>query len=163
MTLVSTSVYFLAVLFSPTKGLIFKYNQNRIERNRILREDVLRQIIKQPLKEGMLIDALSQRLELSKAKVHSLVTNLSKSSLLTTKDTSVILSEEGFRKAEQLVRAHRLWETYQVQQMGLDSNQIHEEADKLEHFLSEELLDEIDKELGYPTKDPHDSPIPTKR
>ena len=44
--------------------------------------------------------------------------------------------------------------------MGLNSNQIHEEADQLEHFLSEELIDEIDKELGYPINDPHDSPIP---
>jgi Mn-dependent DtxR family transcriptional regulator len=47
--------------------------------------------------------------------------------------------------------------------MGLRSDQIHDEADMLEHFLTEELLDEIDKTLGFPSSDPHDSPIPVKR
>ena len=82
--------------------------------------------------------------------------------MLAIENNEVTLTESGVAKAEKLVRAHRLWETYQVNKMGLDSNQIHAEADLIEHFLSEELLDEIDKELGYPTKDPHDSPIPSK-
>ena len=47
--------------------------------------------------------------------------------------------------------------------MGLSSDQVHEAADLIEHFLSEELLDEIDSELGFPTRDPHNSPIPAKR
>ena len=106
---------------------------------------------------------LSERLDLSFAKIKSISQVLSRSRLLSTSNGLVFLSDEGIRKAEQLVRAHRLWETYQVRQMGLSSDQVHEAADLIEHFLSEELLDEIDSELGFPTRDPHDSPIPAKR
>jgi ABC-type Mn2+/Zn2+ transport system permease subunit/Mn-dependent DtxR family transcriptional regulator len=161
MTLCATLFYFLAVLFSPTQGLLFKYNQNRIEKRRILREDILRQVIKkQP--EGTSIAALTERLNIPESRIQSTVNVMTKSNLITRMSDKVILTDAGINKAEQLVRAHRLWETYQVRKMGLDSNQIHNEADQIEHFLSEELLDEIDRELGFPTKDPHNSPIPSK-
>jgi Mn-dependent DtxR family transcriptional regulator len=160
MTLVATALYFIGVLFSPSKGLIFKMNQNRVEKKRIIREDILRQVIKKPVKIGMSVDEIANNLNLSINKVKSFAQTMSKSSLITTNSNILVLSKEGIKKAEKLVRAHRLWETYQVRQMGLNSNQIHDEADQLEHFLSEELIDEIDKELGYPINDPHDSPIP---
>ncbi len=163
MTLVATFFYFLAVVFSPTKGLLIKYVDSKREKGRILREDILRQVIKKPLKEGMAIASISERLDQNPKKISRLANFMSKSSLLSFENGKVILSEEGIQRAEKLVRAHRLWETYQVQQMGLKTDQIHDEADKLEHFLTEELLDEIDTALGFPTTDPHDSPIPVKR
>ena len=163
MTLVATGLYLLAVVFSPSKGLLFKYNQSRIEKKRILREDILRQVIKKPHKEGMSIASISEKLQLPEGKIRSYARMMSKSSLLTlSNNNQVILSPEGQAKAQKLVRAHRLWETYQVKQMGLKTDQIHDEADMIEHYLTEELLDEIDKTLGFPAKDPHDSPIPTK-
>lgn len=162
MTLTATLFYFLAVLFSPEKGLIYKMNLRRTERARIIREDILRQVIKKPLADGMNIHEIAKNLKLSLKLVSNFAKKMSRSSLLSNNKDHLILTKDGVRKAEKLVRAHRLWESYQVQQMGLDSSQIHDEADKLEHFLSEELVDEIDQELGYPTKDPHDSPIPLK-
>jgi len=70
--------------------------------------------------------------------------------------------EKGVEEAKRLVRAHRLWETYLVNKIGLSAEQIHEEAEKYEHLLSDELLDEVDKILGFPNTDPHGSPIPAK-
>ncbi len=162
MTLVATGFYLLAVVFSPSKGLLFKYHQQRVEKKRVLREDILRQVIKKPLQEGMSIAAISDNLELAESRIRSYAKMMSRSSLLTLQDSQVILSDEGRARAQKLVRAHRLWETYQVKQMGLKSDQIHDEADMIEHYLTEELLDEIDETLGFPKKDPHDSPIPTK-
>ena len=49
-----------------------------------------------------------------------------------------------------------------VNQIGLSAEQIHEDAEKYEHLLSEEILDEVDATLGFPKKDPHGSPIPSK-
>lgn len=161
MTLCATAFYFLAVLFSPVQGLIFKYSQSRLERKRITREDILRQVIKNS-DTGTAMPELSRRLNLPLSQIYKTVAVMTKSQLLTRTGDSVVLTKEGKAKANQLVRAHRLWETYQVKKMGLDVDQIHGEADIIEHYLSEELLDEIDRELGFPTKDPHDSPIPTK-
>ncbi len=162
MTLCATGFYFIAVMFSPHEGLIFKWNQNRIERARIIREDILRQVIKKQDGSGMTVAEISERLNLNQAKVKRMSEMMAVSKLLDVEDGRLFLTVEGNQKAEQLVRAHRLWETYQVKKMGLTSDQIHNEADLIEHHLSEDLLDEIDKELGFPTKDPHDSPIPKK-
>lgn len=162
MTLCATAFYFLAVLFSPTQGLIFKYNQNRVEKKRIIREDILRQVIKKR-GSGTPVTELTQRLNLPEKVISKTINVMAKSDLLAINSDGIVLTEAGISKAEQLVRAHRLWETYQVRKMGLGSDQIHNEADQIEHFLSEELLDEIDSELGFPTKDPHDSPIPIKQ
>ena len=70
------------------------------------------------------------------------------------------LTEIGKQKANQLVRAHRLWETFLVEELGLKPDQIHEEAERFEHHLSEEEINEVDRTLGYPETDPHGSPIP---
>jgi len=75
-------------------------------------------------------------------------------------ENQLVLTKAGIEKANELVRAHRLWETYQVKQMGLSQEQIHEEAEDLEHFLTDDILFQVDQKLGFPTTDPHGSPIP---
>jgi Mn-dependent DtxR family transcriptional regulator len=74
----------------------------------------------------------------------------------------VELSTTGEIMALKLIRAHRLWETYLVDKLNLNPDQIHEEAENYEHFLSDELLDEVEELLGSPERDPHGSPIPPK-
>ena len=162
MTLCATLFYFIAVVFSPKQGLIVKYNQNRVEKKRIIREDILRQVIKNNPSSGMSVEELVSRLYLNEATIRKYLKTMGSSQLLDFDNDKILLTDEGVMKAEQLVRAHRLWETYQVKKMGLDIDQIHDEADFIEHYLSDELLDEIDRELGFPSKDPHDSPIPGK-
>ena len=162
MTICATIFYFLAVLLSPKNGLLFKFRQNTIEKHRVVREDILRQVIKKYPDASMELSEIAERLGLPASKIGSYARKMSQSHLLAIVNNEVTLTKAGVAKAEKLVRAHRLWETYQVKKMGLETSQIHAEADLIEHFLSEELLDEIDKELGYPTKDPHDSPIPSK-
>src|SRR5215218_9269803 len=70
------------------------------------------------------------------------------------------LTEEGERTALEVVRHHRLLEQYLAQTLGLSIDEVHAEADRLEHALSEELEAHIDRTLGYPTHDPHGDPIP---
>ena len=59
------------------------------------------------------------------------------------------------------IRAHRLWELYLVEAIGLSWDQAHVEAERLEHALSDELAARLDELLGHPTLDPHGHPIPT--
>jgi DtxR family Mn-dependent transcriptional regulator len=74
----------------------------------------------------------------------------------------VVLTEEGRRGALEVLRHHRLLERYLVDRLGLSLDEVHVEADRLEHALSEELEAKIDAELGFPTHDPHGDPIPDR-
>jgi DtxR family transcriptional regulator, Mn-dependent transcriptional regulator len=70
------------------------------------------------------------------------------------------LTPKGERVALEVIRHHRLLEQYLSQTLGLPIDALHDEADRLEHALSEELEAHIDRTLGYPTHDPHGDPIP---
>jgi DtxR family Mn-dependent transcriptional regulator len=74
----------------------------------------------------------------------------------------VALTDEGRRGALEVLRHHRLLERYLVDRLGLSLDEVHAEAELLEHALSEELEAKIDAELGFPTHDPHGDPIPDR-
>ncbi|GHO50152.1 metal-dependent transcriptional regulator [Ktedonospora formicarum] len=74
----------------------------------------------------------------------------------------VRLTELGERKAIEVIRHHRLLELYLERQLGYTWDKVHEEADRLEHVISEEFEAKLDELLGYPTVDPHGDPIPSK-
>jgi len=72
----------------------------------------------------------------------------------------VELSAAGTKIALEVIRHHRLLEQYLAETLGLGIDAVHDEADRLEHVISEELEARIDEQLGYPTHDPHGDPIP---
>jgi DtxR family Mn-dependent transcriptional regulator len=73
---------------------------------------------------------------------------------------AVTLTEAGRRAALAMVRRHRLMETFLVRELGYGWDEVHDEAEILEHAVSDRMLDRIDAKLGYPTRDPHGDPIP---
>ena len=72
----------------------------------------------------------------------------------------VRLTEDGERLARQILRRHRLIEQFLVEVVGLDWSEVHDEAEELEHAVSDKLLARMDALLGHPTTDPHGDPIP---
>jgi DtxR family Mn-dependent transcriptional regulator len=74
--------------------------------------------------------------------------------------SGVRLSARGERLAGLVLRRHRLVELFLVQVMGMKWDEVHEDAEKLEHVVSERLIERIDEMLGRPTQDPHGDPIP---
>ncbi len=72
----------------------------------------------------------------------------------------VRLTEAGTRLALQVLRRHRLIELFLVQTLGLDWSEVHDEAEELEHAISDKVLEKIDALLGHPDTDPHGDPIP---
>lgn len=75
----------------------------------------------------------------------------------------VRLTEEGRRVALNVLRKHRLVETFLVNVLKMDWSKVHQEAEKLEHAISDDVLDRLDALLGHPQTDPHGDPIPSRQ
>ncbi len=75
----------------------------------------------------------------------------------------VRLTAEGRRVALNVLRKHRLVETFLVNVLKMDWSKVHEEAEKLEHAISDDVLDRLDALLGHPQTDPHGDPIPSRQ
>ncbi|MGE2814621.1 manganese-binding transcriptional regulator MntR [Mycobacterium heidelbergense] len=73
---------------------------------------------------------------------------------------AVTLTEAGRRAALEMVRRHRLLETFLVNELGYSWDEVHDEAEVLEHAVSDRLVARIDAKLGFPQRDPHGDPIP---
>lgn len=76
--------------------------------------------------------------------------------------TGARLSPSGRELALELVRRHRILETFLVRVLGLDWSEVHDDAEVLEHHVSDRVLDAIDRHMGHPTEDPHGHPIPDR-
>ena len=105
--------------------------------------------------------ALAERLDVSPASASAMVKRLESLGLASREPYhGVQLTPAGERVALEVLRHHRLLELYLADTLGLHVDAVHDEADRLEHVLSEELEAKIDSALGYPTHDPHGDPIP---
>ncbi|MCH8903085.1 MAG: metal ABC transporter permease [Bacteroidetes bacterium] len=162
MTLTATLIYLLTVFFSPQQGLILNVIRKRQKKKKILLEDILKQMVKLYDDKKLTLENLRQNLNLSGLKLKVNLNELVTQGYLTIKGPEIIPTSEGIKNGYQLIRAHRLWETYLVERVGLSSEQIHDQAEKYEHLLPEDLLDQVEQKLGYPKTDPHGSPIPQK-
>jgi DtxR family Mn-dependent transcriptional regulator len=104
---------------------------------------------------------LAERLGVSASTASESVRKLADQGLVDhEKYRAVTLTDAGRRAALAMVRRHRLMETFLVQELGYSWDEVHDEAEILEHAVSDRMLDRIDAKLGYPTRDPHGDPIP---
>ena len=105
---------------------------------------------------------LAEELGVAGASVTSMVKKLHELRLVTHEPyRGVRLTPAGERIALEVVRHHRLLELYLAETLGYDWDQVHAEAERLEHHVSDELEARMDSALGYPTHDPHGDPIPS--
>lgn len=162
MAVSATIIYLLTALFAPRKGLFSRQLARRAHKVKIIREDILKQILKLSIRKTLTLETLAARTDLETGKLHKHLKALAGKGLVRLHGSGIELEKKGKDEANKLVRAHRLWESYLVRQMGLTEEQIHDDAERFEHILTEELLDEVDEELGFPWLDPHGSPIPSK-
>ena len=112
--------------------------------------------------EKVTTSAIAARLDVSPASVTGMVKKLAEMKLVThERYHGVALTKVGRRTAIEVLRHHRLVETYLHETLGVPWDQVHAEAEKWEHVLSEDLEARMDEALGHPTNDPHGAPIPT--
>jgi DtxR family Mn-dependent transcriptional regulator len=105
--------------------------------------------------------ALAERMHVSAPSATAMMKRLAELGLVERAPyRGVVLTEKGRLCALEVLRHHRLLERYLADSLGMSLDEVHAEADRLEHVLSEELEARIDEVLGYPTHDPHGDPIP---
>jgi DtxR family Mn-dependent transcriptional regulator len=125
-------------------------------------QDYLKEIYKLERAGGAVsTSALAAAQRVAPASASAMVKKLAALELVQhTPYHGVELTAAGEQVAVEVIRHHRLLELYLAETLGVDVDDVHDEADRLEHVLSEELEQRIDKALGFPTHDPHGDPIP---
>ena len=104
---------------------------------------------------------LADRMGVSASTASESIRKLAEQGLVDhEKYRAVTLTEAGRRAALAMVRRHRLLETFLVQELGYGWDEVHDEAEVLEHAVSDRLMARIDAKLGFPRRDPHGDPIP---
>ncbi|RMD90981.1 MAG: metal-dependent transcriptional regulator [Calditrichaeota bacterium] len=127
-------------------------------------EDYLKIIYKLSETKGKVTtNAISERLGISQASVTGMLKKLSELKLIRyTPYYGVELSQAGKKIALEVIRHHRLLELYLAEALGFTWDKVHEEAERLEHVISEEFEEKMAEFLGHPSTDPHGAPIPSK-
>ncbi len=129
----------------------------------VSKEDFLKAVYKLE-EEGqlpVLLSAVARHLGISRPAVGSMRRKLEEEGLISySRGEGVCLSANGRLLALQVIRRHRLWETFLVEVLGFPWEEVHAEAERLEHHSSDALIERMDKYLLHPRFDPHGHPIP---
>jgi DtxR family transcriptional regulator, Mn-dependent transcriptional regulator len=128
-------------------------------------EDYAKAIYALELRAGETVttNSIAERMGVTPASASGMVKRLAELGLVEHQPyRGVLLTEDGRRVALEVMRHHRLLELYLVKSLGVPWDRVHQEAEVLEHVLSEELEELIAVKLGDPTHDPHGDPIPTR-
>lgn len=113
--------------------------------------------------KSVLTNELADAMNTKPASVTDMVKKLSAKKLITyEKYYGVTITKQGKSDALSIIRKHRLWETFLVQKLNFNWDQVHEVAEQLEHIQSPLLIEKLDEFLEYPIADPHGHPIPDK-
>jgi ABC-type Mn2+/Zn2+ transport system permease subunit/Mn-dependent DtxR family transcriptional regulator len=158
MVLVATVQFMLAMIFAPERGLLTVWRRRRRIRRHILEEDVLKALVRHEESPAIAPADLGVALPDAKAaRVSEALAGLSRAGHVSVHGDRATLTDPGRRRALELLRAHRLWETYLAAQDVADPN-LHDAAERLEH--AHDLADLLADTLGDPQRDPHGHPIP---
>jgi len=132
--------------------------------NNISQEDYLTAIFRNLDEAGEIKpNLLAEKLEISNAAVTDMLRKLSRDGFVNyQKYKSIKLTNNGESYAKNMLRRHRIWEVFLNQTLGMSWDKVHEEAEKLEHSSSDELINLLEEFLDYPEFDPHGYPIPDK-
>lgn len=113
------------------------------------------------LKGDANVNEISKRLDIKMPTVNSMMKKLADKGFVHYESYKPLrLTEEGKKEAALIIRKHRLTEMYLFQKMGFAWDEVHQIAEQVEHIHSPEFFSKMDELLGYPTVDPHGSPIP---
>jgi DtxR family Mn-dependent transcriptional regulator len=150
------------LLFWPEKGLIARMQWSKDTVKKVLMEDALKYIYN--CEEDNItctFHSLASGLTKEENQINPIIKRLESLGLLVISGQGFQLTSQGRNYALRIVRTHRLWERYLAEETSVPETAWHEQADLKEHMFTEEDVNRISKQLGYPRYDPHGDPIPT--
>ncbi len=151
----------LLLVFLPRYGLLQRFKIWREDRARELAEDALKHLLdREQQGRHASPESLGGLLEISSQNTMKLIARMEEQNLVQTRGHELHLTAEGERWALHVVRAHRLWERYLADEARMPLQQVHGEAHRREHSLTEAQVNALDAALGHPSTDPHGDPIP---
>jgi len=165
IVIVISTIAFVSFFFAPTRGVIGRYIRQAKIRKTINDENVLK-ILYQLGEENKnffiprLVDEIIRKRFYDKQALISILKRLTRQGYIERTRNLWGLTEEGKNRAQRVVKIHRLWELYLTTYMHIAPDHVHEDADTIEHLLTPELEERLEKILGYPKVDPHQSTIP---
>ncbi len=162
------SLSFLALLslaIAPKKGLLARWKKQRQNRRKVLTENILKAMYHlSELSENETLAVESEDIQQIRRFRESELTEglkiLKNNFLIVKTERGFHLSEKGKNEARRVVRLHRLWEMYLTERLRLKADHIHPNAETIEHIITPDIENQLLRELDYPEKDPHQSPIP---
>ncbi len=167
MVVSASSIFAVAVLFSPLHGIIPRWLRHAKRTRHAEAENALKAVYSMleqggPSTAAISIPDLSAKMRITPHHVSRVVERLSSEGLMVLEQSQLLvrLSAEGSRRAGEIVRKHRLWELYLTEQANYRPDHVHEDAEEMEHLLSDEAIKMLERRLGYPERDPHGRTIP---
>ena len=168
MVLAASSVFGVAFLFAPRHGVITRWWRQRSRVHRIRRENTLKAVYhvledRHFIGEGVALQELAERRRetLEEALLQGRELRQHGFATVHEADHSIWLTPLGWQRAAAIVRNHRLWELYLTHSASIAADHVHEDAEKIEHLLGEDVVRQLEKHLDYATQDPHGRPIPS--
>lgn len=163
IVIIGVALAFWAI--APRIGGLALYRRWRDARDRHLAEDALKFIHAREWRGGRpaTLEGLAGALGVRSARAVALARRLESRGLIRSASGGFRLTPEGEQLALGVIRAHRLWERYLVDEARMSLADVHAEAERREHDVDAAKLDELEIRLGHPTIDPHGDPIPTVR
>ncbi|MCE3296470.1 MAG: iron-dependent repressor [Crocinitomicaceae bacterium] len=125
---------------------------------------ILGHLLENGFQGGVGTNELASSLEVKPSSVNVMLKRLREKELISyEKYGKIFLTEEGRKVGMEIIRKHRLWETFLYEKLDFTWDEVHEVAEQLEHIQSRKLVEKLDKFLGFPAFDPHGDPIPNSK
>jgi manganese/zinc/iron transport system permease protein len=168
MVLSAAVLFAVAFFFAPSHGVIIKWWTRRSRSGRVRRENTLKAVFhvleqEKFRQEGVTLVELAelrrQTLDGTEASCLELV-RLGYGTM-PPGEKAFYLTPKGMRRAQTIVRNHRLWELYLTDAANYSPDHVHDDAEEIEHILGEDLVRQLERQLNFADRDPHGKPIPS--
>lgn len=162
LILFSLLIIIVFVIFYPDKGILARYQKSKKLTKKVLIEDVLKHLFDYEYKKlSPTINSIAGNLGISLEKTNNIVNKLKSLKLISIKDYKISLTPQGRSYALRIIRVHRLWENYLAEETSFREIDWHDQAELVEHSMTEEEANLLAAQMGNPLFDPHGDPIPT--